>query len=324
MDKISIIVPVFNTEKYLQKCVESILTQTYSNIELILVDDGSTDESGFMCDQFTAIDSRVIVLHKGNGGQATARNIALDIATGGYIGFVDSDDYIFPDMYTTMINSMKKNSADIAVCARYNVYEDGRKTEVFSLGDQLVMDSKEAIKRLFTYRSIDSSPCDKLFRRELFDDIRFPVGYVCEDVDVVYQLFCRANRIIHCGQPFYCYLQRQGSTAHASFNEKTKGLEIYHKKASEDIKLLYPDLIMEADYFYLSRLPVLYNKMLQCSYSGDYKEHIRQVIVLGMKKVWKNPYFSKMDRLMMVLIKYRLYDVIWKLLRGRKWREKRG
>ena len=123
MPKISIIVPVYNVEKYLEKCVRSILAQTFTDFELILVDDGSPDSSGAMCDQFAEQDQRVKVIHKENGGLSDARNAGIEIATGEYLGFVDSDDYIADDMYELLYTNIVKEDADLSICGIYDVYE---------------------------------------------------------------------------------------------------------------------------------------------------------------------------------------------------------
>ncbi|HEL7541574.1 TPA: glycosyltransferase, partial [Enterococcus faecalis] len=123
MPKISIIVPVYNVEKYLEKCVRSILAQTFTDFELILVDDGSPDSSGAMCDQFAEQDERVKVIHKENGGLSDARNAGIEIATGEYLGFVDSDDYIADDMYELLYTNIVKEDADLSICGIYDVYE---------------------------------------------------------------------------------------------------------------------------------------------------------------------------------------------------------
>ena len=125
MKKISVIVPIYNVEQYLYQCIDSIIAQTYTNLEIILVDDGSTDSSGEICDKYASVDCRIVVIHKKNGGLSEARNAGINVATGDYIGFVDSDDYIFPDTYRGMIEACENNNCEIAVCARDNFNENG-------------------------------------------------------------------------------------------------------------------------------------------------------------------------------------------------------
>ncbi|MFR2551722.1 MAG: glycosyltransferase [Clostridioides difficile] len=146
MPKISIIVPVYNVEKYLEKCVRSILAQTFTDFELILVDDGSLDSSGAMCDQFAEQDQRVKVIHKENGGLSDARNAGIELATGEYLGFVDSDDYIADDMYELLYTNIVKEDADLSICGIYDVYEG--KEPVEKQQQYIVLDKVAAMKMI--------------------------------------------------------------------------------------------------------------------------------------------------------------------------------
>ena len=307
---ISVIVPVYNAEKYLHKCLDSILSQTYTDLEVILVNDGSTDTSGEICEQYKLLDHRIIVIHKENGGQATARNMALEIAKGDYIGFIDSDDYIAPEMYKTLLSSLEANGCDISICSRYHVDElSGKEYPIFCLDHQLVMDSKESLKRLCIYDCVDSSPCDKLFKRALFEEIRYPIGYICEDVDVVFRLLYKAQKIVHCGIPLYYYLQRKGSTSHSGFSEKTKGLVIYHKNVSNFVKEKHPEFSEEADYFFISRLLIIYDIIVSSKYKGHYKKEIERLIWQNKRVVQTNRYFNKREKQKVFLIKLKLYSL---------------
>lgn len=249
---ITVIVPIYNSEQYLSACVESIIHQTYSNLEIILVNDGSTDSSLQICQQYAEKDSRIIVLDKENGGQATARNMALDIAKGDYIGFVDSDDTIELDMYENLYNSLVKHQADIAVCGRYNVYSDGTRKELFVLTEEQVWDTEEAIRRFLMWDCLDGSPCDKLMNRTLLQDDRFPTGYICEDLPVVYRVVSEATRIVHIGTAKYNYFQREGSTSHSKYSQKTRGLIIYPKAICFKTIDERETLKNEAGFFYFT------------------------------------------------------------------------
>ena len=203
---ISVIVPVYNTEKYLHRCVDSIINQTYQNLEIILVDDGSTDSSGCICDEYAKKDERIKVIHKENAGQGVARNIALEYASGEYVGFVDSDDWIDPRMYQTLYTYAVKDQSDIVVCGRYLYWDDREKQPMFHLANPVVYSGREALVRLLIYDGIDSALCDKLCKKSLFKNICFPLErYICEDVDVVYKLLERAKQITHCGEGLYYY-----------------------------------------------------------------------------------------------------------------------
>lgn len=248
-DLITVIVPVYNVEKYLERCVESIINQTYKNLEIILVDDGSTDNSGNICDEYAKKDSRIIVIHKENGGQATARNMALDIAKGKYIAFADSDDWVDISIYEKLYNALICNNANISVCARYNVYDGGKTESAFVETESKILPSEEAIKKILTYENMDAAPCDKLFDAELLKNIRFPVGYICEDIPFVFNAVIKAQTVAYINEPLYFYLQRSGSTSKSCFSEKSKGLEIYHTQAAKSAKEAYPTLKKEADFY---------------------------------------------------------------------------
>ena len=181
---ISVIVPVYNVERYIRQCVESILEQTYADLEIILVDDGSTDGSGSICDEYKLKDNRVVVIHKCNGGLSEARNAGLDIARGEYIGFVDSDDYIEPDMYEVLYKNCERYAADLAAArfVKFNTQGEVRK----NFTENIEVFSREEMLRLFIVGDrryeITMSVWDRLYKRELISDLRFPVGKCYEDI----------------------------------------------------------------------------------------------------------------------------------------------
>lgn len=208
---ISIITPVYNVERYLPQCIESIIAQTFQNWELILVNDGSKDRSGVICDEYAVKDSRIRVLHKNNTGQADSRNIALSIANANLIGFVDSDDWIEPDMYELLYQMMIEQQADIAVCGYFRDYKD----EVIascSEGDILVFDKDEALLLILEDNVIKSFPCDKLFRKELITPL-FPKSYYYEDYSTIFKWFANSSRVVYARFPRYHYRQRKSSTS---------------------------------------------------------------------------------------------------------------
>ena len=263
---ITVVVPVYNTGELLRECVDSILAQTYKNLEIILVDDGSTDSSGEICDQYSLKDSRISVYHQKNSGQASARNYALSIARGEYVGFVDSDDYIAPNMYETMVDSLERNDADIVVCGRLMVRgEVATVAQMFHMDKETVFENREAVERFFTYKRVDSSPTDKLYKRDIISDIKFPLGYICEDIPFVYDAISRANKVVHCGHEFYYYRVREGSTSRSGFSVRGMGL-YYNAKTVYDKSIVeYPELKQEIEFFLVqkssgSRLPYCFDK----------------------------------------------------------------
>ena len=209
-DLISIIVPVYNVEKYLQKCIQSIINQTYKNIEIILVDDGSKDNSGKICDEFKQIDNRIKVIHKENGGLSDARNAGLKIAKGEYIGFVDSDDYIAQDMFETLYKLAKENNADISIVSFYEIY-NGKVIGVRDFKSLEEMDKIEAMKELLIDSKIQSYAWNKLFKKELFENIEFPTNKNFEDIATTLLLFEKANKVMLLEDPKYYYVRRDNS-----------------------------------------------------------------------------------------------------------------
>ncbi len=210
---ISVIVPIYNVEDYLVKSVDSILNQTYENLEIILVDDGSTDMSGAMCDSFKEQDERIKVIHKKNGGLSDARNAGLDIATGDYIGYVDSDDWIEPDMFELMVTNCEKYGSDVAACRYSKVYKDFTVNESTDL--ILHMTREEALETYICEnleRPIYNSVWSKLFKRDLVKDYRFPVGKKSEDIMYTTKAFCNMNSCVYIDKALYNYVcDREGS-----------------------------------------------------------------------------------------------------------------
>lgn len=210
---VSVIVPVYNVEEYLVKSVDSILNQTYENLEIILVDDGSTDMSGAMCDSFKEQDGRIKVIHKKNGGLSDARNAGLEIATGDYIGYVDSDDWAEPDMFELMVTNCEKYGADVAACRYSKVYKNLTVNESTDL--ILHMTRDEALETYIcenVERPIYNSVWSKLFKRDLVKDYRFPVGKKSEDIMYTTKAFCNMNSCVYIDKALYNYVcDREGS-----------------------------------------------------------------------------------------------------------------
>ncbi len=217
--KVTVVVPVYNVSNYLGKCIDSIINQTYKKLEIILVDDGSTDNSGAICDDFASKDKRIKVIHKENGGLSDARNFGIDIATGEYIVFVDSDDYIALDMIEFLYNSLESNEADISTCLYQNFY-DGE--DVLESDDNIsyVCSNTEALEKMLYQQDCTTSAWGKLYKTSLFDGIRYPKGKICEDLDTTYLLFSKANKIVINTAKKYFYLQRETSIINSEFNPK--------------------------------------------------------------------------------------------------------
>lgn len=221
MAELSIIVPVYNVEAYLRQCLDSILAQTFEDIEVIAVDDGSTDHSGKICDEYAANDCRILVIHKENGGLADARNAGLDAASGKYIAFVDSDDWIQPKMFETLLKRQEETEADITACTMHFFSDDGKIDEVWPRIEQdYVYKRDDFINHFFpdVKRSLMPSVCNKVFKRDIFYTIRFPFGKKYEDAYIQLDTYHCAKTIAVVNEPLYEYRKRAGSiTAKVSF-----------------------------------------------------------------------------------------------------------
>ncbi len=205
---ISVIVPVYETQPYLRRCVDSILAQTYENLEVILVDDGSTDECPAICDDYAARDARVRVVHKANGGLSDARNAGLEIMTGEYVGFVDSDDWIDRDMYAYLLRSMSGTDAGIACCDVY--YVSQYKIKYKYNHTDTVYDKETALNDLF-FDKRENYAWNKLYRAGLWRDVRFPKGLNFEDLVTIYKTFERTSNVMYLREPKYYYVSRPDS-----------------------------------------------------------------------------------------------------------------
>ena len=205
--RISVIVPVYNVEQYLEKCIESICRQTYEDLEILLVDDGATDCSGMICDQWAQKDARIRVIHKKNGGLSDARNAGIEVATGAWYMFVDSDDTITPDTIERLHEAAVAHDCEMAVCNMVRIYDDGSTEPFYAPVRELTV--WEGQRRFETLKQ--PSACNKLFRADLFRHVRFPKGKFYEDTFVYHILAHRASRIALTGHDGYYYLSRRES-----------------------------------------------------------------------------------------------------------------
>ncbi len=272
---ISIIVPVYNVEEYLEKCVESIINQTYKNIEIILVDDGATDNSGKICDELGKKDDRIIVIHKANGGLSDARNAGLKIAKGEYIGFVDSDDYIAEDMFETLYNLNKKYNSEISIVSFYEIY----KGKVIGVRDSKKLEELtkiEAIRELLIDTNIQSYAWNKLFKKELFEGLEFPTNKNFEDIATTLLLFEKANKVVLLEDPKYYYVRRDNSIIGVRNYKTYKDYldVIYDKYNYLDGK--YEELDLYNAYNYIINMIWVYTIIVTFELDEVYKEFVKQ------------------------------------------------
>lgn len=321
---ISIIVPIYNVENYLYKCINSIVNQTYSNLEIILVDDGSPDGCGLICDEYAAKDGRIHVIHKENGGLSDARNAGLDIMTGDYVGFVDSDDWIEADMYEKLLANIKNFEADMAFGG---VSDDLEKDDrVISIktsdyGAKPFAESKtEAMKRYFLG---SWAAWDKLYKADLFDNIRFPVGEINEDEAIVLQLLDQCEKVCYTNTIFYHYMKREnsGSITAAGFSKKKLAWKEHCAANMKFICLHYPKLKEYAAIRYRNSLLWSITEIAILDDYLDYSDEIDQMKneLRENRKIFNiAPFSMKRDKVRYFVIQTLDFKFYRKLLRVKR------
>lgn len=314
---ISVIVPIYKVEKYLSKCIESILKQTYGNLEIILVDDGSPDKCGEICDDYALKDKRIKVIHKQNGGLSSARNVGIDISEGEYIGFVDSDDYIEPYMYEKLYYAIEQNNCRLSVCNINYVFENGKIIPKCDKEKDKVMDFEEAITEMNTYRIFDMGAWSKLYHKDLFKTIRFPIGKLSEDFFVMPQIFDLAQKIVYISTPCYNYLQRQNSI--------TKSKKINYDfieaafKQMNFLDVKYPQLKVLSHTAYASANLTVYDFYIKngVKCSKDNVREFKSAIRENKSYIKKANFLSKAKKLQFqfFLSSHIIYNFIFKVYR---------
>mgnify|MGYP000987662776 FL=1 len=302
---ISIIVPVYNVEKYLKKCVDSIVNQTYKNLEIILVDDGATDNSGKICDELVELDNRIKVYHKKNGGLSDARNYGVERATGDYIGFVDSDDYIDAEMYERLYEAIKKENVDVAECNLKIVYPE--KTDFFT--DQKyyqICNKQEYLEEYLKIEKIFGSACVRLTKADIARKLKFPVGKLYEDTYYAYDLIGIVDKYVIVDNPYYNYLMRENSITNAKFNPRIFDLIEIVEKFHTNVYKNYPSLKEAADcrkmYAYFS---VLNSILLEEDFKNNsFYKQIIDYFKEEYTKLLRNKYITRNRKLSILLIKF--------------------
>lgn len=304
-DLISVVVPIYNVENYLKKCIDTILYQTYQNLEIILVDDGSTDSSSLIADSYQEKEQRIQVIHKKNGGLSDARNAGLKVAKGEFICFIDSDDYIENNYIQELYQTMLEQEADIAICGYQSVYEDGTKKE--NRTEKKIMTNQEALQLLFTKAQTEEVVTwNKLYKTALFleHNIQFPVGKLHEDNFTTYQLLYYANKIAYTDQILYNYRQRSTSIV-GTYNHK---------------RLVILDVIKEIEMFFqdkpmnLSKEIEIYELLIQLGvinlliFTDNTKEPIFLELIEKIRKkkkeYLKNPYLRKQQKISIIILNF--------------------
>lgn len=273
--KISVIVAVYNTEKYVKKCIDSLLNQTYSNLEILIIEDGSTDNSKEILNEYKNNKKVKLIFNEKNSGLAYSRNVGMDNATGEYLGFIDSDDYVAPDYFEKLMESLTKDKADVAICDMKLVYENEGNREVISK----CYDKEFNLINIIN-NGLVASACNKLFKKELISKYKFAVGKVNEDIAVVIPALVNAKKITYANDCYYNYVQRNNSIQNSSFSERRFDIveaidttleRIKHSKYFEELKdaLIFNQIIVlliyvipkENRFFYRNKILRKFNKL---------------------------------------------------------------
>jgi len=316
---ISIIVPVYKVEAYLCRCIDSLLAQTYGNLEIILVDDGSPDSSGSICDRYAARDHRIRVIHKENGGLSSARNAGIDAARGEYLGFVDSDDWVDVHTYEWLLEMAQEEQVKLVCAGRYDYSSTtGEKKLGLCPPRREVISGEELAKRIFRWDNVDSAACDKLYHRSLFRELRYPLGVVSEDLPVTYRAGLDAGRVGMLDRPVYCYFHREGSITTAAVSEKSFQPSGNTRLILEHIRREHPALKDYAASFHVSHLGYI---CMITEISG--REVLRQFKDQYRRKraelrsflpfILRSPLIKKKDRLTWITICFGCYGFLRKI-----------
>lgn len=296
---ISVIVPVYNVEKYLSRCVDSIIGQTYSNLEIILVNDGSTDLSGAICDEYKKKDKRIVVIHQKNGGLSQARNSGMEIMSGKYVAFVDSDDYISEDYIEYLFRLRFKYQADISVCLHRNFYEDGKLEKKRNKRNNIVVFSgHDAVADMCYQKHIPNSAWGKLYKSELFQNVGYPVGKLYEDLGTTYKLLLMSNKVVFSSKEKYYYFQRQDSIMHSKFSIKNMDRIDMSEELYKDIQAVSEKLKIAAiSRMFISNIQVLRELPFNDKQFCEDEKRIRKNIKKYRKIVMCDGNAKKINRL---------------------------
>lgn len=318
--KVSVVVPIYNIEKYVGRCVESILKQTYSDIEVILVLDGSTDGSANICKKFS--DDRIVILEKENGGLSDARNYGLRYAKGEYIMFIDGDDFVDEKLVETLLLNIERTGADISVCSYVNYYDNGETRECYKHENKNnieIYNRKQAILKIID-RNIAFRQCawNKMYKRELFRDVLYPVGKLYEDLGTTYKLVLRANKIVYSHQNLYYYVQRANSiTKTHIFSDREYDRIEQADIFCNEVTKRYPEYKYQFMRFQIMQYLAVINIMIS---DGGYDRklvHItKKMIKDNYSKIKK--YAGAKEKYQMILfsMNYPLYKAVYKNRKG--------
>lgn len=304
-DTISVIIPIYKVEKYLERCIQSVINQTYTNLQIILVDDGSPDSCGKICDDYAKKDSRIEVIHKTNGGISDARNVGINKAKGKYIAFLDPDDYIVKDMYETLYKNLIKYKADISICKYQYIQEEKQLNFNNDSNNIFIMDKMQAMKELLINKTITNHLWNKLYKKDFFNDIKFPNGKKYEDIYVMYLLFEKSSKIVYQDTTKYIYINREQSILH---NKNPNMIQDYINCINNRYKYLfnkYEELEKELNYNLLFSILNYHVMAIGGKLKEFYNSEVMENEYKKLKNIKKDVKKSKMYK--KLCIKYRIF-----------------
>lgn len=311
-DLVSVIVPAFGVEQYIGKCLDSIINQTYRNIEIIVVDDGSKDKTGQIASEYAKQDCRVVVYHKENGGLSDARNYGIKRARGKYITCIDSDDYVDSDYIEYLFCTLKKYNTRIAFCQHRVLYPSGYISDPELVGTEL-LPTDECIERIMYHDVLDTSAWGKLYDRSLFDTVDYPKGMLFEDIGTTYKLLMQCDGIAVGYESKYNYILRVNSIVTGAFNEKKLDLLVMTDQMACDVEKYYPKL---SNAVLRRRVYARFSTLNQMLESDNYEEMKAIIAFIKMHrgKILADKKAPKRDKVAIILlaISFRLYKFVWK------------
>lgn len=299
---VSVIVPVYGVEQYLNKCVDSIINQTYKNLEIILVNDGSLDNCGKICDEYAEKDNRVKVIHKKNGGQGSARNCALRVASGEYITFVDSDDWLALDIIESLYNAIIINEADLSVCGFSSIKANEVLGEYWVCKKPESFDKIQALSVYYEGKYIYPAPWGKLYKRQLWEGVYFPEDVYREDEYIFYKVLEGANKVIHIGVAKYYYNVREGSAEHCGFTSRNLISNVSIDIQYDYISQRYPELHEKVWDSRIQKRIIQLEDMMRAGRYNKYKDEFKEMLKFIEKH---EPYSRKLKVLCENIIRYK-------------------
>ncbi len=311
---ISVVIPIFNGQNHMRRCVDSVINQTYKNLEIVLINDGSTDSTPAICDEYARLDSRVRVHHKENGGLSDARNVGIDISSGEYITFIDSDDFILPDYAQYLYSLIVKFDADMSICTHTVVCRGGRRI-VLGDGKDVCLSPEQALREILYHGRVDLSVWAKLYHRSVFEGIRYPYGKYFEDAGTTYRVIDNCKRIASGGVSKYEYILRNGSMISDKFTTRKLDLLEMTDRMAAYVSEKYPSLALAA---LRRRVYARFSTINQMVHEAGMSEERREMIKFireNQKVILNDPEAPRRDKwaIRLLGLGYPIYSICWRM-----------